>query len=210
MSFISSFLSGVYRYFYPIDEKESNNKMTSSSFNLFLGPKAQDDLPGYVASQYPDRNYKFSPLSSPFEKEIVMEVLPDRFLVEDSSAGKPHASGFEPGIIVLMRSSNTLGVARIQRTADSFKDALEAMRKLSDKEIELFIVDGKASDVRLHEQVCRFVQCFNRAHKNKVATISDDLFQAFDFPLSSLPHKPGVQFAGFDKSNSPVAVIDYI
>ena len=193
-------LSDIYHYFYP--RKETENEV-----QLYLGAAAQDHLKEQAKAELP--HLTFNPLPSNFSEDSHLAIGSSRFKVIPIKEGKPCSIGFEVGVVILMRSSTHLGVARLIHDIQPLKQALQEMHSSSQQKIELFIVDGKSSDTTIYDDAQRFIRCFNQRH-GPLAFVSADLFGLAEFESSTGSQTPGVQFAGFNRDSQPVVIIDCV
>lgn len=201
MTFVGKILSDIYTHFFPEQSKEE------SPIQLYVGAKAQETFPERAKTKF--AQLTFTPLTASMAEDAQMGLGSSRFKVAPIKGGKPFAKGFDVGVLFLMRSETHLGVARVIEDLQPFKEALTTMRRLSSSKVEVFVVDGVSSDSTIYDDFYAYVKSFNRVHQGAIA-VGADLFGLTDFPGASSSQKPGIQFAGFDPENKPLAVIEYI
>ena len=183
------------------------NGPESSQVQLYTENKDEVSLSKLYKASFPDLTLK--PLPSTIKPKVGKGIGSSLFKIVSIEEEKPFSMGFQLGVVILMRSSTHIGIARIIRDIQPFKTALLEMNMLSKKKIELFILDGTSCDEVLYKQALQFIRAFNRIYSSKVV-LESDLFRTADTHLLDSPCALGLKLVGFDEENKPIAVVGYV
>jgi len=198
------YASKTYAHFFPTEQKPRPIRVP---IKLALEEDAKATLPKYIAEAFPNKPYSFEETSFYPKKEKTYQVGFDDYQVVDVEKGKPFIESRDcSGLIVLMRSVNSLGLANVSFFQDSFERALQRMiERAQGAEIELFFLGNGDTVQSKLDQVVQHVQVI----VNQSIVIKDNLVRSFDFEVTAVKKKPEVKFAGFDEGNHPIAIIGY-